>query len=132
MASGNGINGLAGSYAQSIEAHEDRLQRVESTLQDVVLKVGVVNTKQDYMAEAIDKGFEGLKGDAQNIIAKVDSHGKRLDEVEHRLKPLEADLGEEVQAKTDRNRTVRQVLLGFLMAAVGAGGTQLVSWFFAR
>lgn len=136
-------NGLAPDYGSSIESHEDRLQRVESTLQEVVAQVAGINIKQDYMAQAmeqsrqdladrIESGFGNLKQDTNQILSRVEAQETEIRAQGERLEPLEAGHSARQQRALDRKKFLRQISIGFLLAAAGVIGTKaaeiLLGW----
>jgi septal ring factor EnvC (AmiA/AmiB activator) len=120
-------------FQQSLESHEDRLQRVESNVQDLVAQSTSISVKQDYLAEKVaeqgqatmarlDSGFETIQKDHKEI-------RERQEDLEGRVHPLEV-------AHRNRKRRwdlIKKVILPLAAAAAGVFGTRfsesLWQWF---
>jgi len=117
-------NGLPESYQISIGAHEERLLRVESTLQDVVSQASRIALQQEYIAEKIDSGFEAVAKTQDSIAQRLDKHEIAVDKELARLEPLEAD----AKASTARADFFKKIMMSGLLAGIGAVGVKVVEW----
>jgi len=111
-------NGLA----PQIEAHEDRLQRVEVGVSDLRVKVAEVAVKQDLHHQILLTKIDSL--------VKVDSEVK--DEVKHLKKQEKAKEGEggkfEKLWELMPVKFVRKYALHALLPFLGAAGHILYTW----
>jgi hypothetical protein len=128
------------NYASAIDSHEERLQKVESTLQDVVANVAEVSVKQDYaqreahqshenLAGKIDEGFGSMKELNSKLFAKLDAHEKDIEILKGRLVPVEAADVEYKAIRAGRAGVIKNIIMGAVLAAAGAVGVKLIGYF---
>lgn len=100
----------------SIKSHEDRLQKVEQSLQEAVVELAQISTHQDYLISAVQTS-------STSILDKLDQVTQKIDSFEDRLVPTEAH----VAAARDRTQSIKNItktaivgLVSALAAALGA------------
>jgi septal ring factor EnvC (AmiA/AmiB activator) len=121
------------SYDHEIEAHEERLQRVEGALQDVAVQVGRVDTKQDMMVAQIDGGFKRLEATLEKVHSKAESLSLGQESLRDRLAPLEEKAAIDASKAAESRGNWKSIWIGVALAAAGGlvtkGGELLWSFF---
>ena len=107
MANPNGI--ASGAHISLTESHEDRLQKVESNLQEVSVNIGKIQTHQEYLHEALDIA-------SKSILDKLDTIGSKVGSFESRLAPIEMAS----QISKTRSENIKAIIKGAIIAASGA------------
>lgn len=107
MANSNGsyINGRL----SLTESHEDRLQKVETNVSDVLVSVAELATHQKYMQNSIDTV-------SKSILEKLDEVGSKVGSFEARLAPVEVDSA----ARKTHSDHVKSIVKAGVIALVGA------------
>ena len=124
-----------------LDSHEDRLQKVESSVQEAVVKITEIGLKQDYHHEIEEKYRKdlsdrldswstevraGLARTQDHLQAAVDLNQKQ----EARLEPLEAHVREQHLSRKARKELLKKLMLGALLAGAGVVGTKGVEILF--
>lgn len=115
------------------DGHEERLLRVESTVQNMVGQMSEVVTKQDFLVQQLndaterissqmERGFSAVRNEYEKTQQKIESHEERLDAQLSRIEPLERAEKAAI-AKAD---AVKKVMWAGIIAATGAGATKLI------
>jgi chromosome segregation ATPase len=73
-----------------LEAHEDRIQHLESGQQTLISQSTTALVKIDHLGEKIGILADTLQGSLQEIGAKLDSKTREVEGLSERIKPLEA------------------------------------------
>lgn len=121
-------NILAPDFKQSIDSHEDRLQRLENKLQDVAIKIAETDVKLDYvsaqleqsrheLADKLDEGFAATSKRDEKVFEKLEAQ-------ENRIQPLEAAFAKSKQRKDFWIK----MTVGALLAAAGFVATKATEW----
>lgn len=95
------------------EAHEERIQRLESSMQEVVASTTGTSVKVDHLVTMVKEGFASINA--------------RLDQGADQFKKHEADIGAikaENQARAKRWATVKAAVLPLLAAAAAVVATK--------
>lgn len=127
-------NGHLDAFHQ-LDGHEERLLRVESSLQDVISQVGQIAVKQDlgqksveqahqYISEKIDQGFKALGDEQQKIVSRLEVQESDFEKQFARIGPLE----EENKSANARAETLKKIMMSGILAAVGAIGVKVAEW----
>lgn len=117
------------------DAHEERLQRLESSSEDTRVKVGEIAVKLDFHAEAqertsadmskkLDTGFERLAADQERLFAELTSHKTVLEQHGHRLEKMDEHVKAEVTSAVERADRIKKLVIGGALAAAGVFGTK--------
>lgn len=106
-------------------SQEERLQRVEGTLQDVVSQNSEHSVKLDYLSKTVESQGEVVLKKLDIIVQ--DLHGfknsveRDIKRIENRLTPLEAS----EKARVQRSKSLRKALWIVLGASLGVLGATL-------
>ena len=121
-----------GTYHAQIESHEDRLQRVEATLQEVVAKVAETGVKLDFMSQRSDdqttqilEKIESVTGTLKPVIDEASESSRfnkdALDSQSLRIRDLEG-VG---RASRVRMASLKKIAIGVALAGLGALASSL-------
>jgi hypothetical protein len=104
-----------GSSDQITEAHEERIQRLEGSMQQVLVQTTATGMKLDHVAEKIAEGFEAMNARLDKGAHQFDLHEQALAEHKEQLSALRAA----ETARTKRWATTKKAALPLI--ATGAG-----------
>jgi chromosome segregation ATPase len=118
-----------------LSGHEDRLQRLETTTQDVSVRLAEVATTQTHirddlqehrtdLVKRLDDGFASLH-------EKIESHESNIKSHSARLLPLESYVADITKSRVERHATAKKVAVGVLLAGAGVFVTKGVELFIA-
>lgn len=103
-----------------VDSHEDRLQRVEGSLQNVSVDVGKIGVQTEHIAKSISEGFSQLKQNDAEVLSKLQEHSEVLKDHASRLKPVESHVhGLQASAKKRKDK-IKAAVIGLLLAGAGA------------
>ncbi len=106
---------------QVTEAHEERLQRLEVDMKEVVTATATTGVKMDHLVEKIDAGFATINQRMDEGKVRFEKH----DEALTKLQTTE-------DARASRWATVKKATLPLLAVAAGViatkGGEHLWTW----
>lgn len=128
-------------YDSVLDSHEERLQKVESDLQEIIATTAEIGANQvhaieksteghERLAQKLDEGFTDLKALNEKVFARIDEHEKRIEALKDRLAPLEASAKEHKQARAARKGATNKIFMALGAAAAGALGTKIISVLF--
>lgn len=116
----SGKNGLAQSGRLSLtDSHEDRLQKVESTLNKVAIDVAKIEINQNHITKALDAQAKALDAQTDTLIKKLDEVNTKVGTFEIRMVPLE----QYVAAAKTRSEHLKSIAKAAVIAMVGAIAT---------
>lgn len=116
MANNNG-NGLPLHQLTLADSHEDRLQKVEGSLQEVAVSMGKMQTTQEFMSEH-------MASSSKSILEKLECIDSKFGGVEARMSPLEQDAKE----RYARRKSIRGILKAIILAMGGAVAAAAGTW----
>jgi DNA anti-recombination protein RmuC len=103
------------------EAHEERIQRLESNMEKVVAQTSASSVKLDHLTQKIDEGFRTIGARFEKGTEQFEEHSKVLTLHKERIQNLQ-----QVEAKrASRWKTLRKMCLPLLIAA----GTAIATHF---
>jgi chromosome segregation ATPase len=115
-----------------LESHEERLQRVESSLTDTQVQVSAMDTKLGYLGEQIQgtrsdlaTGFGDIKSAHREILGHLAAHSEKLEAHEDRLIRAELHVRTEEKKSKTRKDAIKKVLIAALLAMAGVFGTKV-------
>lgn len=115
-------NGVA---EQILEAHEARIQRVETGLSEIGAQVAEHGTKLDYLSQQVQESTKVLSDKMEEctspLTIEVKEIGAKLSDHHERIQKLE---GTEAK-RSERSQAIRRVVWAVSIALVGAGGKTL-------
>lgn len=97
-----------GHLNQQLDAHEDRLQRVEATLQEVVASLAAAGVKLDFLAQRMEE-------QQCQILDRLDTAQPESHKTQGRLQALESELG----GRRRRLASIKRWLSPLALAASG-------------
>jgi hypothetical protein len=110
------------------EIHEERLQRLETGMQNVVTSTALTSQKLDQLSDKISEGFITVNKALEKGAQQFDLHDAALSEQQaeiEKLKGVEA-------ARIDRWSSIKKAALPLLAAAAGViatkGGETFWNW----
>lgn len=113
-----------------LDSHEDRLQKVETSVQEIALKVNEIGIKQDF-------GHQQQEDFRQELRQLLSVHAQKMQAVEdlnqrqeQRLAPLEAHHEARVTGSKARRDLIKKLAIGALLAGAGVIGTKGVEILF--
>jgi hypothetical protein len=104
-------NGYDYDYAIT-EAHEGRIQRLESSMQEVVASTTATSVKVDHLVNTVEKGFAAIS-------ARLDKAAEQFNQHEAEIVSLKADS----QSRAKRWAAVKGAAATLLAASAGAIAT---------
>lgn len=144
----------AQDFRPQLDAHEERLQRVESNSEETRVKVAEIATKIDHyeemsvqsradIAQKIEQGFERLSDDQRSLLRKLEEHAKEehIERVAINAQLLDhqqkIDKTAQWVAEADARRvarwsTAKKLGITILLAGLGVLGTKLAETIIIR
>jgi chromosome segregation ATPase len=120
------------SLMNSIDSHEERLQRVESNLMDVAENTATLVAQQTHLSKSIEQvvnqisiGFDKVSEAHSKFQDKLDIQKQFVDTQLARIAPLEQE-----KSSTDaRNNNIKKAVWAIVLAGAGILGTKGVEYF---
>ncbi len=114
----------SGSGHTLMEAHEERLQRLEVGAQDFTAKISEYGVKLDYLGQSLDQGLLRLGEKMDSVLVPM---GARITEIDTRVQTqaqVVAQLEASYQSRTRALLTLRRGAVALLAALGGALASQ--------
>lgn len=126
-----------------LDAHEERLQRVESNSEETRVKVAEIATKIDHyeemqaqsrtdLAQKIESGFETLSEGQKALLAKLETHSQKLLDHQQAIDTAANAVKAIEERRAKRTDFLKKVGIVILFAGLGVLGTKLAETIILR
>lgn len=130
-------------FQSALDSHEDRLQRVEETMQDIGTKVAEIGVTTEYLKDSTERAHESIsnrieqlfseiRSQHQSVADKLVDHATKMDDLNDRVLPIEAHVAQANAKSKETWDNWKKILMGVAIAAAGVLGTKGVEWLMER
>jgi hypothetical protein len=127
---------MPGPSQSQIDAHEERLQRVESNSEETRVDVGAIKISLEHSSKALDEtraelrshidlGFEKITEGQVKLAETLDKHGSILEKHRVWIETTDKKLQHKEIVHKSRVDVAKKIAIAGLLAAAGVVGTKI-------